>query len=77
MSSARCLCRANTSPASRYHPFQLRACEWREVQNSECAGIFPSSRGLDTSDSGWMLKEPHVSILAKNLKLYLEEGLSS
>lgn len=56
---------------------QLRACEWWEVQYSKCAGIFPNSRGLDTFDSGWMLKEPHVSILAKNLKLHLEEGLSS
>jgi hypothetical protein len=46
-------------------------------QYSKCVGIFPSSGELDTSDSGWMLKEPHVSILAKKLKLYLEEGLSS
>jgi hypothetical protein len=56
---------------------QLRACEFWEVQYSKCAGIFPRSKGLDTSDSGWLLKESHVSILAKNLKLRLEEGLSS
>jgi hypothetical protein len=77
MSSARCLCCANTSPASRHHLFQLGACEWWEVQYSKCVGIFPNSGELDTSDFGWMLKEPHVSILARKLKLYLEEGLSS
>jgi hypothetical protein len=50
---------------------------WWEVQFSKCAGVFSISRGLDTFDSGWILKEPHVGILAKYLKLCLEEGLSS
>jgi hypothetical protein len=77
MSSARCLCCANTSPASRHHPVQFRACEWWEVQYPKCVGTFASSGELDTSDSGWMLKEPHVSIPANKPKLYLEEGLSS